>query len=131
MTEKEVLEFLLKNWGGIAWMATTVATVIGLIVYNAKIILPGLIKRMDKMEKEIKELKDSNFVTEGDCKERQVKFDTSNSDEHKKIQDQIDKVLECVLKGEERRQRAKIHQISFMTAVKEKLDLKFKVPEVS
>jgi len=131
MTEKEVLEFLLKNWGGIAWMATTVATVMGLIVYNAKIILPGLIKRMDKMEKEIKELKDSNFVTEGDCKERQVKFDTSNSDEHKKIQDQIDKVLECVLKGEERRQRAKIHQISFMTAVKEKLDLKFKVPEVS
>ena len=131
MTEKEVVELLLKNWGGLAWIATTIATVIGLIIYNAKIILPGLIKRVDKMEKDIEKLKNSKFISENVCKANCAVYDTANTEEHRKIQEQVDKILKCVLSGEERRQRAKVHQISFMTAVKEKLQLEFKVPEIN
>lgn len=134
MTE-QVVNFVLKNWGLIVWTVSTLGTVAGLIIYNAKVILPGFVKRMDDMEKDITDLKDKNdehkdFMTESECRKNHKAFDTANKAEHAAIQTQVDKILKCVETSESMRQRAKVHQISFMTAVKEKLDLKFEVPQI-
>lgn len=124
------MNFALKNWGLIVWTASTLVTVAGLIIYNAKVVLPGFVKRMDDMEKDIKDFQDKNFVTEDDCKQNHIASDKTNTAEHRLIQEQVDKILKCVQTSENMRQRAKVHQISFMTAVKEKLDLKFEVPQM-
>lgn len=128
VTEQKILNFILENWGMVAWTVSMLFTVTGLIIYNAKVVLPGFVKRMDTMAKDIKELQDKNFVTQSSCKDNHVASDTKNEEEHAAIQKQVDKILICVQGSENARQRAKVHQISFMTAVKEKLDLKFTVP---
>lgn len=125
---EQVINFALKNWGMISWTIAMIVTVSGLIIYNAKVVLPGFVKRMDDMENDIKDFKDSKFVTEEGCLENHAASDKANTAEHAAIQSQVDKILKCVETSERMRQRAKVHQISFMTAVKEKLDLKFTVP---
>lgn len=133
--EQQIFNFVAKNWPVILWTASTLASIVGLILYNAKVVLPGFLKRMETMEKDIQELKDKSqehdsFVKEGDCKDRHEKFDKDNKAEHKVITESVDKVLKCVQAGEKRRQEAKIIQYSFMAAVKEKLKLEFDVPSV-
>ncbi len=127
MTEQTVA-FALKNWGMIAWTISMIISVTGLIVYNAKVVLPGFVKRMDDMEKDIKKLQDESFVTDDECNKKHAAFAEKNEAEHKGIKDDVEKILKCVQKSEERRQAGKVLQFQFMTAVKEKLKLEFKVP---
>ena len=133
MTEQNIVAFISRNWNELIWTVSTIMTVAGLIIYNAKIVLPGFVTRMDNMEKDIKELQDDadeegGYITSDDCRRNHKEFDVENKKEHALIMKEIDKILKCVETSENMRQRAKVHQISFMTAVKEKLDLEFKVP---
>ncbi len=56
--EQQIFNFISKNWGMILWTISALGSIALLIVYNAKVVLPGFLKRMEAMEKDIKDLKE-------------------------------------------------------------------------
>ena len=130
---EQAIDFTIKNWRMIVWTISTLATVVGLIIYNAKVVLPGFVKRMDDMAKDIDELKDSSktFLTVEECAVKHAALDKKNDEAHEAIKADVAKILKCVEKSESRRQAGKMLQYQFMSAVKEKLELEFNVPTTS
>jgi len=121
-------EKIAENSGLIIWIVTTVGTMLGVIVYNLKVVLPGYANKVKIMDKAIKALETKDFVTAQACDKRHLESEQLNRSAHEEVNKNVKEILACVKSESKLRIRAKMHQIGFMTAVKEKLDLEFEVP---